>query len=136
MRYLTHFLRWLSSIWRHFFGKGRIEVEVIESRRPTYRRIVEYGPVHRVKSQAQATALLSDAASIVIVEGDAGPKWLLMRCPDECGEIRRVSLSPAMPPTWDFHNEADSTISLYPSVRLTSGCRVHFILRHNKAYVI
>ena len=136
MRYLTGFLAWLSSIWRRLFGKAEIEVGVIEPRRPTYRRIVEFGTVHRVRSQAQARPLLSDPASIVIVEGDEGPKWLLMKCPDECGEIRRISVSDSVPPAWDFQNEADGTISLYPSVRLTSGCRVHFILRHNKAYVI
>lgn len=133
MRYLASFLAWLSSIWHRLFVKAKVEVGITE---PTYRRIVEYGVVHRVKSQAQAAPLLSDPASIVIVEGDTGPKWLLMKCPDECGEIRRVSLSGATPPAWDFHNESDGTISLYPSVHLTSGCRVHFIFRHNRAYVI
>jgi hypothetical protein len=136
MSYLINFLTWLLSIWNRLFGKVGPAVEVAEPRRPTYRWIAEYGAVQRVKSQAQAAPLLSDPASIVIVEGDAGPKWLLMKCPDECGEIRRISLSKAMPPTWDFHNEADGTVSLYPSVHLTSGCRVHFILRHNRAYVI
>jgi hypothetical protein len=137
MHYLTSFLTWLSLIWRRLFGTVDFEVtEIHEPRRQTYRSIVEYGAVHRVKSQAQATSLLSGATSIIIVEGAEGPKWLLMRCPDECGEIRRISLSAAVPPAWDFQSEADGTISLYPSVRLTSGCRVHFILRHNKAYVI
>jgi hypothetical protein len=136
MSYVTRFLDWLLALWRRLFGKSEIEVEAVEPRRPTYQRIVEYDAVHRVKSQAQATQLLSDPNSMVVVEGEEGPKWLLMKCPNECGEIRRISLSTAVPPRWDFQTESDGTISLYPSVHLTSGCRVHFILRHNKAYVI
>ncbi|WP_376707008.1 DUF6527 family protein [Bradyrhizobium agreste] len=54
---------------------------------------------------------------------------ILMKCPDHCGEVRRVSLSEAMSPAWKFRAEADGTISLFPSVHLTSGCRVHFVLR-------
>jgi len=131
---LGDIVQWLFLFWRWLFGAPEATESVSQSAR--YRRLVDYDRVHRVRSQSEAAGVLSDPRAIALVEGDAGPKWLLMNCPDECGEIRRISLSNATPPTWGFTLEQDGTVSLHPSVHLKSGCRVHFILRSNRAYVV
>lgn len=136
MRFLKAFLEWIASFWKSSPPQTTApDVRTPPSRAAAYRCIVQYGPVHWVNSQAEAKPLISSNA-IVMVKGTSGAKWLLMNCPDHCGEVRRISVSEAMPPAWKFRSETDGTISLFPSVHLTSGCRVHFVLRHNKAYVI
>lgn len=136
MRFVNAFLEWIASFWKRSPPQSTAaDTDAPAPRARAYRSVVQYGPVHWVDSQADATPLLSSNA-IVMVKGTSGAKWLLMNCPDHCGELRRISVSKAMPPAWTFQTEADGTISLFPSVHLTSGCRVHFVLRHNKAHVI
>jgi hypothetical protein len=134
MQLLTRLLNWLLPFWRRLFGAPGAAETVAPSAR--YRRLVDYNRVHWVRSQSEAAGVLSNPRAIAIVEGNAGPKWLLMNCPDDCGEIRRISLSNATPPAWGFKFEENGAVSLHPSVHLKSGCRVHFILRNNRAYVI
>lgn len=136
MRFVKACLDWIASFWKSSPPQTTAaDAAAPSSRAHAYRNVVQYGPLHWVNSQAEAAPLLS-SNTIVMVKGTSGAKWLLMNCPDHCGEVRRISVSEAMPPAWQFRAEPDGTISLFPSVHLTSGCRVHFVLRHNKAHVI
>ncbi|WP_426436029.1 DUF6527 family protein [Bradyrhizobium genosp. P] len=134
---LRAFIAWLTALWRWLVPLAPVpEEQPAPMHAVSYRDTVPYGSVRWVESQAEAAPWLADENAIVIVKGTTGPKWLMMNCPDHCGEIGQISLSQATPPTWRFRIEEDGTVSLYPSVWLTSGCGVHFILRHSKALVV
>lgn len=100
------------------------------------RKIVAYDRVVQVDSQSAGSAAAANGATLALVTGDNGPKWLMMRCPCGCGEIRRISLSPKVPPTWRLRVEPGPLVSLSPSVNLKGECRAHFILTRNRALVV
>lgn len=104
------------------------------NRRP--RRVVAYGRVLQVESQSEGSAAAADGQTLAIVSGSNGPKWLMMRCPCGCGEMRRISLSKQVPPTWRLKVEPGPRVTLSPSVDLRSECRAHFILTRNRALVL
>lgn len=64
--------------------------------------------------------------SIYIV-GEDNPWYAIMLCPCGCNEIIRLCLQDEVSPSWKlkFHSRNES-VSLYPSVWRTSGCRSHF----------
>lgn len=100
------------------------------------RFVVRYERVVSVPGQAEGAAAVGAGGVIAIVSGTTGPKWLMLRCPCGCGQVRRVSVSPTVRPSWTLQMSPGSTASLYPSVWLQQECRAHFILRDNLAYVV
>ncbi|MFC3674061.1 DUF6527 family protein [Ferrovibrio xuzhouensis] len=98
---------------------------------------VPYSSVHQVRNQAESAAVLQSPGVISIIVGETGPKRIQFKCPCGCGEEIRLSVSPRGPrPIWRFHIDAESKLSLYPSVWRASGCRAHFILRHSIASLL
>lgn len=93
-----------------------------------------YPAVREVATQAEARAAVEAEDALALVRADVGYKWLVMRCPCGCGEIRRVSLSPSVRPTWRYELDRTGHVSLFPSVDLMSSCRAHFVLRRNIAF--
>jgi hypothetical protein len=55
-------------------------------------------------------------------------------CPCACGAVLQMSTLPEGRPRWQVEQHPDGTLSLYPSVWRTIGCRSHFFLQHG--YVI
>lgn len=55
------------------------------------------------------------------------PRWLLIRCPDGCGEVIPVNLDQRAGPAWRLDRRSDEW-SLYPSVWRETGCESHFVV--------
>ena|ERR1700733_338890 len=98
-------------------------------------RDVRYSEIVRVRDQAEARERLK-AGVLVIVMPNKRAKSLKLLCPCGCGEVISVNLMPGNEGAWRLDYEANHGLSLWPSVWLTSGCRSHFILRHNKARLL
>jgi len=97
---------------------------------------VAYPQVVEVQTQSEGATAAEDGQTLALVAGANSPKWLIMRCPCGCGEIRRISLSPQIPPAWHLTIEPGPLVSLSPSVFLRRECRAHFVLSRNRALVI
>jgi len=73
-----------------------------------------------------AVDALSKTGDVAIVSRAGHRRWLLIRCPDGCGETVSVNLDERAGPAWDLDERKG--LSLYPSVWRDNGCRSHFIL--------
>lgn len=61
--------------------------------------------------------------------GEPKAYWLaVLQCPCGCGDAIQLPLSGRSSPRWTFSGSPDAP-SLRPSVRRSTGCRSHFILR-------
>jgi hypothetical protein len=98
-------------------------------------RDVRYPQIVRAHDQAEAKQQLK-AGVLVLVVPNKKPKSLKFLCPCGCGEIVSVNLMPGNEKAWHLDYEPKLGLSLWPSVWLTSGCRSHFILRHNKTRLL
>jgi hypothetical protein len=72
-----------------------------------------------------------DAAAVYVL-GEGKHRWFVaMICPCGCKTTLQMSLLADAKPKWKLTEHDDGTISLYPSVWRTEGCRSHFFVRHN-----
>lgn len=83
-----------------------------------------------VSSRGDASRLLIDRGDAVLVFRECF-RWLVMRCPDGCGEELAINLDRRAGPAWRLYRDQDG-VSLYPSVQRDSGCRSHFIIYDNQ----
>ncbi len=90
----------------------------------------------RVASQSQALAEMERVGTLVLVGTGSPPKRLQFLCPCGCGEAVSLNLIRNAGPAWRFEIDEDSRVSVWPSVRRQSGCRSHFVLAGNVAYII
>ena len=88
---------------------------------------VKYTTVQPTKKELKVNEL-------VIVKGKKSPKWLVFRCPGDCGEILRLPLSKNKYPYWSLSFDYFDRPSIIPSVRLLDRCRAHFWLRNGKVF--
>lgn len=58
-------------------------------------------------------------------------RWLYLRCPCGCEDLISVNLMKSVQPFWTLQKHINRTISLWPSVNKTTGCRSHFFIRHS-----
>lgn len=100
----------------------------------TYRD-VRYPKIVRAHNQTEAMRQLKPGVLVLVMPNDI-PKSLKFLCPCGCGETVSVNLMPESGKAWTLGYEPKRGLSLWPSVWLTSGCRSHFILRHNKARLL
>jgi hypothetical protein len=71
--------------------------------------------------------------TLIVVMGRNEPKWLIFKCPCGCGEVLRIPLMKSYNPHWDIYKEANSTITVFPSINIKKpGCGAHFWVRNNK----
>lgn len=71
--------------------------------------------------------------TLVLVMGGDTPKWLKLTCPCGCGAEYSLPLMSSMSPHWQVIRESDGTISVYPSIDVTSlGCGAHFWIKQSK----
>jgi hypothetical protein len=69
----------------------------------------------------------------VYVIGEKGFLWfVIMSCPCGCNEILNINLIEGNCPTWSLQEHSNGTISLFPSIWRTTGCRSHFFLKKGK----
>jgi hypothetical protein len=98
-------------------------------------RDVTYSRVVRAHDQTEAMRKLKPGVLVMVVPSQR-LKSLKLLCPCGCGEAITVNLMPGHERAWTIDYKPKSGISLWPSVRLTSGCCSHFILRNNKARLL
>jgi len=74
----------------------------------------------------------SFAARVVYLVGEDVPWSAAMLCPCGCGAKIQLSLLPDDTPSWRAEEHADGTVTLWPSVWRTKGCRSHFFVRRGQ----
>jgi hypothetical protein len=79
------------------------------------------------KNIGEALASLKKPGDLTLVVRDEVPRWLVMGCPDGCGETIKTNLDPRSGPAWRIYEE-DHQLSLYPSIWRDTGCRSHFVI--------
>ncbi len=66
----------------------------------------------------------------IYIAGESGHYWYIcFLCPCGCGEIIQLSTLVNDNPKWSFIKHRNKTITIYPSIWRTSGCKSHFFIR-------
>ena len=72
-------------------------------------------------------------AYVIYVLGEGNHRWsAAMLCPCGCGETLQLSLHKDGRPRWDIACHPDGTVSLWPSISRTRGCRSHFFIEQGR----
>src|SRR6266699_5814764 len=93
-----------------------------------------YSEFVRARTQDEALEILAREDTLVLVERGK-PRSLKMRCPCESSHILTVNLDEAIGLAWHLRI-IGSSVTLFPSVWLDTGCQCHFILRRNRIYIV
>ena len=89
--------------------------------------------VRRVESRAELTGHpLKAGEAILVIRGI--PRWLVLGCPDGCGETLPINLDSRSGQAWRFV-EKRGRIALYPSVWRDTGCHSHFVIWGSKIWL-
>jgi hypothetical protein len=69
----------------------------------------------------------------VYLVGEGEHLWqAVFKCPCGCEDDVQLSLMPEGRPRWHATVHENETVSLWPSVSRTVGCRSHFFVRHGR----
>lgn len=69
---------------------------------------------------------------LYLVEDGAGQPWLAaLRCPCGCHANIQLPMTPPARPRWQISGGTQKP-TLWPSVRRTTGCRSHFVLKQGR----
>lgn len=104
--------------------------------RSTWKQKVQYGSLREFYTQSEALHYLQGGLRIALVVATGLQKTLMFSCPCTCGTILRVNLMRDISRAWRLSIDRHGRASLYPSVDLTGGCRAHFVLRRDVAFVV
>lgn len=86
-------------------------------------------PARRVRiADGDMLPAMLPARNLILVEDEAEPWSIGMRCPCGCGETVELPLSPDLEPRWDLTIDRKKRPSLSPSVWRKTGCRSHYWL--------
>lgn len=90
-------------------------------------------PVRRVYiADGDMLPAVLPARNLILVEEDARPWSIGMRCPCGCGETVELPLSLEVVPRWDLTIDRKKGPSLSPSVWRKTGCRSHYWLKNGR----
>lgn len=98
-------------------------------------KAVKYGHAVRVADQASAINRLTEDTIILVMPGDL-PKSLKMFCPCGCKEVLNINLMKSVAKAWQVTVDLQKGFSLWPSVWRDTGCKSHFVLRNNVAWLL
>jgi hypothetical protein len=66
----------------------------------------------------------------VYLVGEGQYQWFVaVLCPCNCGDTLYLNLTPNSRPRWNLTQHDDDTVTLYPSVSRSVGCKSHFLLQ-------
>lgn len=72
-------------------------------------------------------------SGVVYLVGDGGRPWCAaLLCPCGCEQTIALSLVVRDRPRWRVTKHFDGTITLYPSIWRTKGCKSHFYIRRGR----
>lgn len=81
-----------------------------------------------VRRESDVPDMPVDGALYLVMDG-SGQAWLaVLRCPCGCGATIQLPMTASSRPCWHFRGPSERP-GLWPSVRRSTGCRSHFILR-------
>lgn len=87
--------------------------------------------VYRTQEVEELPDQLEDLTIYLV--GENTHLWFAaMACPCGCTEVIQLNLIPPRRPRWEVIRHDNRTITLYPSVWRTEGCRSHFWFREGK----
>lgn len=83
-----------------------------------------------VSDRIEARSKLRTSGDTVVIQRNT-PRWLIIRCPDGCGDELSLNLDLRVGKAWRLY-ERGGRLSLYPSVWRTEGCQSHFIVWNSR----
>lgn len=89
--------------------------------------------VRTVESRSELSAHPLKAGEAILVARGI-PRWLVLGCPDGCGDTLPINLDPRSGKAWRFV-EKRGRITLYPSIWRDTGCQSHFIIWDSKIWL-
>jgi hypothetical protein len=92
---------------------------------------IHFDKVEFVSSLTEVPKELNSTA-IYIVQSGKNRKWVVFKCPDNCGNRVEVNLMKSKKPFWKLKIKRNK-ISLSPSV-IVKGCNSHFWLIDNEVH--
>lgn len=123
-------MRWLSRLWPRIveqFRSARLSGGVTGDSRPVPEPTLPATPAYRVVHLSEDPDELLPKTLYAI--GENGHLWhVMLTCPCGCSATIALNVLPEDSPRWRLH-ESSPGPTLAPSVRRTTGCRSHFILR-------
>ena len=84
---------------------------------------------HKIVEELPDISVL-DKNTIYIESESTFPWRAAFICPCGCNALIQLSLIQDAKPKWAIIWEPDSTISITPSIRRTTGCMSHFSINH------
>jgi hypothetical protein len=73
------------------------------------------------------------AAGVIYVLGEGPHLWAVaLLCPCGCAARIHLNLLPGVRPRWRVIENANGTVSIYPSVWRQTGCTSHFSVRYGR----
>lgn len=82
------------------------------------------------KAESIDTTKLKSCTIYIESRGDKD-RWFNMLCPCGCGDVISVNLMKSILPNWSVTYNKDRTVTLFPSIDKTTGCRSHFFVRNS-----
>lgn len=79
------------------------------------------------EDRSEALKLLSSAGDIAVVRRGGVDRWLVMRCPSNCGDDIILNVDPRAGRAWRIYRRKNG-LSIFPSVWRDIGCKSHFIV--------
>jgi len=84
-----------------------------------------------INKRVEARPASLDPATLYVVCRDGVPHHLSMVCPCGCKRELDINLKTLYEPAWKLTEHADKTVSLYPAVRLNTGCQSTIWVNYN-----
>lgn len=89
--------------------------------------------VRKVESRSDLSGHLLKAGEAILVARGI-PRWLILGCPDGCGETVPINLDRRAGKAWRFV-EKRGRITLSPSIWRDTGCQCHFVIWDSKIWL-
>lgn len=89
--------------------------------------------VRTVESRSEVSGNpLKEGEAILVARGI--PRWLVLGCPDGCGDTLPINLDSRSGKAWKFVDKR-GRITLHPSIWRDTGCLCHFVIWDSKIWL-
>ncbi|HET8630055.1 MAG TPA: DUF6527 family protein [Thermomicrobiales bacterium] len=106
---------WFAAVWKRFFPPRR---------QSAFTRVII------AESGRRSQPAVAPGEALLIRSG-ARDKWLRFACPDRCGAMIMLDLSPTRRPHWSIELSDEGKLSVFPSV-VNRECGAHFVVREGR----
>lgn len=103
-------------------------VEIVYFAGGFFRRISHDKPAYETELVKELPEVLK--GNKIYLVGGRGDVWeAAFFCPCQCGSVIQLSTLDGDSPSWRILRHWDGSVSLYPSVWRTKGCKSHFFFK-------